>query len=592
MPASADVVLFAIRSAIRVNEQVRRGFAGMVSAEEIHLPLPSFPSSPSVETARTYYEADGAQYLEGDAKLRTLFDRWQQLGEAEALEFVRCYQEHWALDAANAAPAGSVLAADLTWDDYRALLTVRQWQRGGDKSPSLLQRAAGTLIEIAVDYHLQVPGAVNTASPNGKLVKAFLEAIDEVQFAEGSQHMLGTRLVDALFVSVLETLRDHPELAADSERGRLLVKTVAGDLTGKAQKLIEAAPDQLARDRVQDFAATLFPSLLTSAAATVVADPRRFIGLGRQAQVDLISGVGTAILGSLQDRKLGLETLFSRETLEAAVRAVLVAAARHPQLLGAKGEGAGKLVAAVAKELGDDANVIGPGLLPELVRLVLEKGAENLDILLPDKNQPERHLLARALKAVLPVLAAKPPAGAKWKPALRSEDALALAEALLDEVVRNPQWVTDEAAAKSPRLGEVVGAVLAALRNEAGPRLRRESAVAILAAAVEAVGRRLELGVKDAQGRHVVAAVVGAIVKTVHGDGAALEAAWLFAREEALQRLTQLILDEIAQAGEPAKLLGRVQAFLDEAVERIRKGTPWWWDELAPLLREHLAKGG
>jgi hypothetical protein len=107
---------------------------------------------------------------------------------------------------------------------------------------------------------------------------------------------------------------------------------------------------------------------------------------------------------------------------------------------------------------------------------------------------------------------------------------------------------------------------------------------------VRAVGNRLELGTADAQGRRVVAVVAAAIVKTVHGDGAALEAAWLFARDEALQRLADLIFDQIAHAGARADLPQIVQGFLDETVDRIRKGESWTWQELAALLLKELEK--
>jgi len=311
MPAQVEVLLFAIRSAIRINEQVRRGFADLVRADEIHLPLPNFPSSPTVESARTFYEAEGAEYLKGDAKLRGLYERWQALNETDTQQFLRYYQEHWALHESNAVPAGSTLQADLGWDDYRALLTVRQWRRGAETTPSLLQRAAGTLIEIAVDYELEVPGVVNTATPQGKLVKAFLEAIEQINFAEGTKATISARLVDSLFVSVLDTLRDHPEIAADGERGQLLVRTVSLDLAKKAQALVEKAPDQLERDRVHAFTKALFPSLLKPAAAAVIGDPQRFLGLGRPEEIALVSEVGKALLEASGDGELAFEKIFS-----------------------------------------------------------------------------------------------------------------------------------------------------------------------------------------------------------------------------------------------------------------------------------------
>jgi hypothetical protein len=591
MPAQVEVLLFAIRSAIRINEQVRRGFADMVRAEEIHLPLPDFPAAPTVETVRTYYETQGARYLAGDRPLKALFDAWQTLDEKRTREFILRYQEHWALDESAAVPAGSVLQADLGWDDYRALLTVRQWRRGAETTPSLLQRAAGTLIEIAVDYHLQVPGALNTSTSSGRIVRAFLESIDDIRFAEEAREAISVRLVDSLFVSVLETLRDHPAIAADGERGRELVKRVAGDLARTAQALVEEAPGQGARERVEAFAGMLFPSLLRSSAETLIADPERFLGVKRPAQVALVSGLGKALLASAGDDGLRVEEVFSPATLDAAVKAALVAVARFPELLGAEGEKAGKLVAAVAGALAEQAGRVAPELLPQLVRLVLEKSAEHLDALLPegDKDRPERHLLVAALKPVLAALARPAPAGAAWKPALRGEDVLAVAEAAIAEVVENPRWVVDAAGRRSELLGETVGSVLDALRAQAGPRLRRDTASAIVVAAVQAVGRRLELSAKDAQGRRVVALVVAAVVGKVHGEDAPAEAAWLFARDEALQRLVALTMEEIARAGAREELVALVQAFLDDAVARIRGGEPWSWDELSRLLRERLA---
>ena len=591
MVGQVELLMFAMRSAIRVNEQVRRGFADMVAAKELSLPLPNFPSAPSVESARSYYEAEGAKYLAAESKLRDLYNGWRSLTPEQTQVFLSRYQEHWALDEADAAPAGKVLQADLTWDDYRALLTVRQWGKSDKKGPSLLQRAAGTLIEIAVDYHLQMPGAVNPASANGKLVKAFLEAIDVIDFAEGDTAKIGTQLVDSLFSSVLQTLRDHPEIAADSKRGQELVSRVAAGVATKTRDLVTQAGNQLARDGLRDFAAALFPALLKSAAETVVGDPGKFLGLDKESEVALVSGVGAAILDATKAHQ-GLEGLFSQAALDAVTKAALTAAARYPELLGAKGERTGKLVAAVAGALGTDAARIGPGLLPELIRLTLEKSADNLDALLrvDPNDKTEKHLLVVALKQVLPVLASKPPNGAKWEPKFDAADALALAEALVDEVARNPQWLVDRAGQESRLLGDVVAAVLEALRMQAGPRLRRDTAVALVAAAVRAVGNRLELGTADAQGRRVVAVVAAAIVKTVHGDGAALEAAWLFARDEALQRLADLIFDQIAHAGARADLPQIVQGFLDETVDRIRKGESWTWQELAALLLKELEK--
>ena len=53
-----------------------------------------------------------------------------------------------------------------------------------------------------------------------------------------------------------------------------------------------------------------------------------------------------------------------------------------------------------------------------------------------------------------------------------------------------------------------------------------------------------------------------------------------------------LVLEEIAQAGKRKDILQQVEAFLDEAMARIREGKPWTWDELRLELRRRLAGGG
>jgi hypothetical protein len=40
---------------------------------------------------------------------------------------------------------------------------VRQWGKGADPTPSVLQRVGGTLIEIGVNYFANVPGGIGSA---------------------------------------------------------------------------------------------------------------------------------------------------------------------------------------------------------------------------------------------------------------------------------------------------------------------------------------------------------------------------------------------------------------------------------------------
>lgn len=50
-------------------------------------------------------------------------------------------------------------------------MTVRQWSQGelGDR-PSALQRVAGTLVNIAVDYFVHTPGAISDKRPSDRVL--------------------------------------------------------------------------------------------------------------------------------------------------------------------------------------------------------------------------------------------------------------------------------------------------------------------------------------------------------------------------------------------------------------------------------------
>ncbi|MFN0300510.1 MAG: hypothetical protein ACKVQU_09165, partial [Burkholderiales bacterium] len=60
MTPDADLILFAIRSAIRLGEEARRLYADSVREEAIVLPLPDFPIAPDASSVRAFYsQGDG-----------------------------------------------------------------------------------------------------------------------------------------------------------------------------------------------------------------------------------------------------------------------------------------------------------------------------------------------------------------------------------------------------------------------------------------------------------------------------------------------------------------------------------------------------
>jgi hypothetical protein len=176
------------------------------------------------------------------------------------------------------------------------------------------------------------------------------------------------------------------------------------------------AGNEQKKGRVGDWAELVFRSVLSSAGSLVVSDPARFLGIEDKGQSALVGGVGSAVLGMvLDDEGLRLDRVFSRDGLETVIRAALTVAADHPELLGdVKNEGLRKLLGQVAGELAALPGLMEKGVLPELVRVVIEKTGENLELLWPDLKKPQSNLALAAARRTLEILSRKPPAGSGW----------------------------------------------------------------------------------------------------------------------------------------------------------------------------------
>src|SRR5262245_57532782 len=186
---SAALVLFAISSSLQLSQQLRLAYVDNTKRRELVLPLPNFFSSPDVVSATNYFAGPGVQHVAASAHLAALMHKQKQpgapLSEAEQAELCAFHSEFFNVDLAQngrlgQAGDGSSIAAD----ELNALITIRQWQRGTDPNPPVVQRLAGTFVEIGIDYFLNVPGALNRNSSHGKVIAGVLDAFSGVNFTE------------------------------------------------------------------------------------------------------------------------------------------------------------------------------------------------------------------------------------------------------------------------------------------------------------------------------------------------------------------------------------------------------------------------
>ncbi len=585
--STVELVMFGIQAALRLNDQYRRAYADATLDRPITLPLPDFPSTPDVATAKDFYRfGDGIifiQELDEEGKKNSLCHaRVVELLEKSSLtdndkqQLLSLYSEHKALLAAQADSflGKGVSPTGLSNEDLLHLLTIRQWARGQNPNPSPLQRMAGTIINLAAGFLVQMPGVISSSSPKSRALRGFLEAIESIDFSiEGREE-----IVTGLFTAALETIRDVPELLTGNEKAQTLVKNVATGLFKDVKDRIEKEAGNLsAQDEIKCWGQFVLRSVISSAGTTIFEAPDVYLGIGGAAEGELVQRVSKELLGAiLEEDKVSLKNLLTQEGLNRIAKAAIAVVGDHPELLHIPNAGLQDLIRETASALAQSSTRLGKDFLPEAIRLLLEKTACNFETLLPEGwNQPAKHLLVIAAKNFLEQLSSPPPADAPWKLAFGSREALHLVDIVMDEVVQNPSWLLDDAHNISPFLGDVTKAILDTLRASAPPRLSRQTALAILEASLRATGKRLEFMETDPDNRKLISLALDAIFKTVFAPDMDAKAAWVLARDATLQRMVEISLEKLVVAGVDPARIEKLRGVVTDAVQSLSRGEVW-----------------
>src|SRR3972149_1429598 len=63
MPGEAELILFGIQAALRINQQFRHAYADSTRSRAITLPLPNFPAAPDRSSMENFYRfGDGKEF--------------------------------------------------------------------------------------------------------------------------------------------------------------------------------------------------------------------------------------------------------------------------------------------------------------------------------------------------------------------------------------------------------------------------------------------------------------------------------------------------------------------------------------------------
>lgn len=609
---SAALVLFAIRSAVKLSQQVRLAVVDATRRRSITLPLPNFFTDTDELDAADWFQSmpQGKRFVEGyeregrrfppDARLGELLGRADSWTTEEKRELVDLHIKYRNLVHAEEGgwdwSGGNSGAADP--DEVYALLTIQQWRRGTDPTPSTLHRVAGTLVEIGIDYAMSSPDLLDKNSKRGQAIYGFLSALDGLDFKEGDLQELPGRL----FVAVLETAAEHRELISGDLRIQEFIKVtttaVSKDVAVRLKAIREdAALDEIGKDAarawVQDWAQLVFRSVLGSGGRLVLSDPGRFFGVDDPGRTELISKVGNSLLDLVLAENGKWGRLITREGLETMLKAALEAVGNHPEILSeTKNEGVLRLIVGLAEDLRKTNGLLNLDVLPEVVRLVLENTGENLPLFWPDlQHKPEANLLMIAARTTLEILSRPPAEGDTWRPRLRRQDLLEVTEVVIGELVNNPGWLVDKAGKLDRTLRDVVESVLGALRGRADQRLSLSTAVEILKAALRSAALRPEfLKNLPSGGPMILGALLDTVMGTVFAQGQDSAAAWCLIGAQTLEGLVEVVLRVAGTHGVPLNkgAIAQVTEALQQTVQDLLDAKGFSLDGFESLLRQKL----
>lgn len=600
--SSAEVILFGIQAGVRLFGAARQSYIDKTREREVTLPLPGIDHAASVGQAQAYFmgDADGRRHLADPAAagLRQLHaDVMQDRGAFEqdavrSAEYAQAFVYFRGIDK-------GLTQDGLAPADILALTTIAQWKKGETPHPTALKRIGGTLVEIGVDYFAEGPGRskLNGEAPVKRLLREVLGALDDHKFAtEGLDGV-----VETAFLAVLDAVATDGTLLVDDPKLQAFAGAVAKGLVVDVRDRLEQLPEEqrlFAGGQLRQTAGLVLRSLLRHGARQAIENPEALLSVEAEAEGAVISRVGAAVLDTIlpgADGRLDLRALVGAEGIDRIVRAAVAVAAEHPDLLGLAADGNSglrQLLADVAERLLADTRRIGPDLLPEITRLVLERTAGRLPLMWK-VDSDEEHLLVTGVSALLTSLSRRSGSGVDWPTALSRRTLLDVTEAVIDEVASNPALITCHLHGKVP-LRVAIEAALAELAALDLAEVPPDSVAHILKVSVRAAARRIDFldrfrlraGKTKAALGHVLEAVLDAAFPA---DGQRVRSSWTLAKVSVLEAVTEIVFDELARVGVTAERILALRRALDKVVASIEQQGSFSLAEFEATLRTELA---
>ena len=438
MTGTVDLLFFAIQAGIHLARTGRKIYKEDTIQREIVIPLPSGFHS-DLDTAREHAERIQTKNPSRFVRVfkETYDDSYDDQNPDRQAEAVQELIQLYLIDLAR----GLVPKFQKNARELAGLAAVKQWDAAEKPFPHPLQRIAGALVETAVDYFVHVPGGIDEDSRHGKVLKSFIEGLDDLDFQEGRWDSIAI----GLFSAALDTLQGHPELLETSDEIGEVIKPIVQGVASDVQKHLENLPaegDLDAEARIGSVGKVVLRSLLRNTGTTLANNPQ-ILGVKGVAKQAVVKDVGTTLIDILlEDDKPLSETLrnvISTEGMDRLLGSALSAVVQYPDFFKVKNQNVQVWLNRVLTDLHDNhkggKSFFDSDLYPELAARIIEHGLNDVPKLLGAGKNKSALLVtvAREVYATLYDSSAN-----KWKFALSRDDAVGLFDRVIAAATAHP----------------------------------------------------------------------------------------------------------------------------------------------------------
>lgn len=462
------LVIFAIEAAVRLGRKLNQILIDETHERPLVLPLGDLHADIGIVDAIEFFDRTENQHLTEEG------GPYHDLGDAE---LQKAYATLKVLDE-RLGGRGDTLAE--ATDTVEKLHRFEQLNEGFGANPPV-QRVLGTIVEIGIDYFAANPQALGKESNGRKVLAAFITRLDDIDFAEGSRHVLVSRVL----LAALRVLDEEVSLVDDGERLQVLL----GGVTKAVIEEVDAASTEGEKIRREAFFERIGRSILRGGATAFTENTDLFLPGDHTAKPVVESALRQTLAG-LRDH----EDMFTSESLEIIFGSALRAVGENAQLFGDE-QILQSLIADTTRVLAEQGvqNILSRETASALLATGLEVVAENVETLI-DTDRPQKHLLASTVAALAQGLSDDLAGGAAVRELLSRRQLVALSSIVFQEVARHPEQLLgdDFSQPKRTALAQIIGSVATSLGENSKRLVHGEGVLELIRLALHVSVRNVD----------------------------------------------------------------------------------------------------